>query len=694
MINFPILESISVQNYALYVGSTDSPGLNHTFCSGVNVIVGINGLGKTTLLNMLLKSLTGPYDLPHGDDLGEKKRRLVSSDRYWFRRRVPDDAVNAHITTMFYVGKHYFEVKRSLANLDILEFSVDQQSVQFARPQDLEAAYQNHIIEASGLASFDDFVFLMRYVVFFLEDRRSLVWDAAAQGDILGILFGEQGSNRKEYVELFNELLSKDSEYRNIQAVVNKRKKEYQKQLGSIEGGQLDMLIKQHEKRKDDVENCRKRKEELSQERDSLRTQIENRRRDIYDGRASLTKNLNEFYTSFFPQVNDASRYLLSHFEAEAGCIVCGNNTPEAVDRVNAKLSMNTCPVCESPIERSGQPSNDPHAGEEIEDLRASIGKLESELQSMLEPLYKAELEFASVSAELVSAVSETNSLEQQLNAIGKSMPEAINRREEIANRVSSFEDALCEIEIERDRLTEQFRGIAEGIDREVKVVSDRIEESFGRFISGFLAEDCAIAYTSRQSRIGQRAASESFPFPHFVPSLTSGVYRSNATPREYSQSVSESQKEFIDLAFRMALLEVAAPNAAAMLILETPEASLDSVFIPRAADLLRRFAVRSGGGASTRLIASSNVNREQMIPALFGAYPDMRFYGQVVDEKPLASPPTIPIDEREIHVLDLLQIAAPTRALDRFRIPYEEERDQAIYPERFSKGENEPAQQ
>ncbi len=694
MINFPILERISVQNYALYVGSTDSPGLNHTFSSGVNVIVGINGLGKTTLLNMLLKSMTGPYDLPHGDELGEKKRRLVSSDRYWFRRRVPDDAVNAHVTAMFYVGEHYFEVKRSLANLDIVELSVDQQCVQLARPQDLEAAYQNHIIEASGLSSFDDFVFLMRYVVFFLEDRRSLVWDAAAQGDILGILFGEQGSNRKEYVELFNELLSKDSEYRNIQAVVNKRKKEYQKQLGSIEGGQLDMLIKQHEKRKDDVETCRKRKEELSQERDSLRTQIENRRRDIYDGRASLTKDLNEFYTSFFPQVNDAARYLLSHFEAEAGCIVCGNSTSEAIERVNAKLSMNTCPVCESPIERSGQPSNDPHAGEEIEGLRASIEKLESELQSMLEPLNKAELEFAHVSAELVSAVSETNSLEQQLNAIGQSMPEAINRREEIANRVSSFEDALNEIEIERTRLTEQFRGIAEGIDQEVKVVSQRIEESFRTFISGFLAEDCAIAYTSRQSRIGQRAASGSFPFPHFVPSLTSGVYRNNATPREYGQSVSESQKEFIDLAFRMALLEVAAPNTAAMLILETPEASLDSVFIPRAADLLRRFAVRSGGGVSTRLIASSNVNREQMIPALFGAYPDMRFHGQVVDEKPLASPPTIPIEERANHVLDLLQIAAPTRALDRFRIPYEEERDRAIYPERFSKVENEPAQQ
>jgi len=145
---------------------------------------------------------------------------------------------------------------------------------------------------------------------------------------------------------------------------------------------------------------------------------------------------------------------------------------------------------------------------------------------------------------------------------------------------------------------------------------------------------------------------------------------------------VSESQKEFIDLAFRMALLELAAPNAPTMLILETPEASLDSVFVPRAADLLRRFATRLNGAHETRLIASSNVNREQMIPALFGAYPDQRFYGQVVDETAIDMPPMIPIAERASHVLDLLTIAVPTRALERFRAAYEEERDQAICPD------------
>lgn len=70
------------------------------------------------------------------------------------------------------------------------------------------------------------------------------------------------------------------------------------------------------------------------------------------------------------------------------------------------------------------------------------------------------------------------------------------------------------------------------------------------------------------------------------------------------------------------------------------------------------------------------------MIPALFGAYPDQRFYGQVIDEPASDMPPTVAVEERAAHVLDLLSIAAPTRALERFREAYEQERDQAIYPD------------
>ena len=65
------------------------------------------------------------------------------------------------------------------------------------------------------------------------------------------------------------------------------------------------------------------------------------------------------------------------------------------------------------------------------------------------------------------------------------------------------------------------------------------------------------------------------------------------------------------------AIIAEVAGDAPSMFIVETPEASLDSVFVPRAGAMMRRFLYRSS--ARSYLIASVNLNREAMIPALFG---------------------------------------------------------------------------
>jgi hypothetical protein len=55
------------------------------------------------------------------------------------------------------------------------------------------------------------------------------------------------------------------------------------------------------------------------------------------------------------------------------------------------------------------------------------------------------------------------------------------------------------------------------------------------------------------------------------------------------------------------------------MLVLETPAANLDSLFIYNAGDLLRNLANEKGQSANL-LLASSNLNDANMIPALLGS--------------------------------------------------------------------------
>lgn len=104
---------------------------------------------------------------------------------------------------------------------------------------------------------------------------------------------------------------------------------------------------------------------------------------------------------------------------------------------------------------------------------------------------------------------------------------------------------------------------------------------------------------------------------PSFSISMTSSTH---AVPqkRVTSDSVSESQKEFLDLAYRMALLDMVCSDGATTLVIETPEASLDSWFMLRAAELMRRFAP-TGSRPVRNLIATSNINGTAMIPGLLG---------------------------------------------------------------------------
>src|SRR6266850_3626900 len=99
-VRLPILKSMEILDYPMYPGS-EGHGFRHTFQPGLNVVVGVNGLGKTTLLNILFRTLVGPYD-PRKSDLlepGSKLHALTELKRFnYFALRIGTDARNARVT--------------------------------------------------------------------------------------------------------------------------------------------------------------------------------------------------------------------------------------------------------------------------------------------------------------------------------------------------------------------------------------------------------------------------------------------------------------------------------------------------------------------------------------------------------------------------------------------------------------------
>ena len=69
-VRFPVLTGLHVEGYGLFPGNRGK-GLKAVFPSGLTVVLGANGLGKTTLVWIMYRLLSGPYDIPGLDDGGD-----------------------------------------------------------------------------------------------------------------------------------------------------------------------------------------------------------------------------------------------------------------------------------------------------------------------------------------------------------------------------------------------------------------------------------------------------------------------------------------------------------------------------------------------------------------------------------------------------------------------------------------------
>ena len=235
-----------------------------------------------------------------------------------------------------------------------------------------------------------------------------------------------------------------------------------------------------------------------------------------------------------------------------------------------------------------------------------------------------------------------------------------------LEERVSNQTDTLANLKREQQNAEHAFSKVFGHFQQSITKQADKIREIFAERISEFLLEQAEIALSTTRAPIGE--SGQSYDWPSFLLSMTSGTFV-NPSPRRNRSEVSMSQGEFIDLAFRLALVEVAAGAGPATLVFDAPEASLDALFMRRAGAFLARFTQVN---EQNRLVVTSNLTNADMIPALFGAYEE---------EAGDPSPVTIPRPDRWGRVVDLLKIAAPTSAVLIVGARYDNLLNNALFP-------------
>ena len=659
MISLPLLISLDVTDYGLYPGDDSAtPGLHIRFASGLTLVLGANGLGKTTLITMLYRLLTGPSDIPallRGTDLGTaslQPTELNGNLRRTFAQRVADGAVHATARLLFHIGDEEVSIERNLRDLSLRSFRVGTSPAS----QD-EQQYEKEMVRLANVSTFGDWILLLRYIVFYFEDRRSLVWDPSAQRQLLRILFLEP-SQAQYWTDSEREILEADTRVRNFRAVATREEStlvqeeslaanepEMREELRNLErlqgidNASLDEINSNLSAMEAHYESTRLRFLILQQERESIYRELE---------RAQLLA-----VNARLPKHSDSARYILAQLLTKAECLVCGNSVPGVMASMESRIRANECIVCGTDLTSVSEPILTEFADEEIRRRQMALQAIDGELEAARIALEESQSERDSIVTEIQSLQTAIAERSARVDFLLRRLPPEEAELQERRREFSSLRASVAVLQHELDEKRKSFSQIITDANVAIERHASAVLESFRAFAHEFLFEECRLLWSPRAARLGQ--AGTRFEFPAFELEL-GGSNFTGTVRRGGPDEVSESQREFIDVSFRMALARVAAQRKVTSLVMDAPESSLDTVFIDRAARVLGTFGRPELGN---RLIVTTNLVAGQLIPALLRNAANQ--------------------SDRLGRVVDLLAIAAPTAALRNLRDEYEVARDQLL---------------
>jgi hypothetical protein len=653
MIKLPIIHELSVDGYALYPGTTARPGLNIDFRPGLTLILGANGLGKTTLITILFRMLAGPYDIPNlasGVDFGNRRlevRQLSRADRRIFAERVIDDAAKATATLKFALGETVIEITRSLADLELLRLRVEQVPSMAAQ----EESYQSIVQENANLSLFADWILILRYLIFYFEDRRALVWDASAQRQLLRLLFlDREASTAQSAME--REILSLDSSVRNQQYALGREEKrvarteaslgtsdEVRQQLALFQRIQDDELTRLAELDDSLVSLDAKRKE--------ARVNALNAEQAQESAMRSLERYQLTAIRAAFPNASQTAEYLLGQILADETCLVCQNEVPNFAEDLRARILSHRCVVCGSNIPADKGSSQ--RTAREITRATKDFEQAETQATAAAAERDAAETSYDELVTKIAELASSTATRSADIDNLIRRLPPDEQALHEQRSYLATMRGRLAADRQLLQQLRNGFGQFADRLNIEISSRGEEIKDAFESYASGFLIEGCELVWAPRKSRLGETG--ELIDFPAFELSMTGAGFRSPVR-RTGPQQVSESQREFIDLAFRMSLMQVAAAGGTSMVI-DAPESSLDAVFVTRAATVLTRFG---SPRSDNRLLVTSNLIDGDLIP-------------QLLRKANIKTP-------RSRRIVDLLKLATPTAATAELHDLYERVRE------------------
>lgn len=645
-IHFPVFQRLDVDGYRLYPGLPNSPGLHLDFTPGPWIVLGVNGLGKSTLLLILKHVLTGPARIRGAGFTGDRSDVLPVDQRF-FAVRVGDGAKAAVATAEIKFGAAVLKVRRRLSDLGLVEASV--RGGQDEAVVTTEHEYRTLLAELMGLARFEDALRVLDRVTFFLEAREPLIWDLSAQFELFRAILTPSSS--EELRRLEGEIVSADSSARNLNAVlyklVSRRDAQQAKQETAAETrARLAKATAELEEAEAEEIKLQKQLEAAEERRSDARIAAKRADRAADDAARQYEEIKFEVLRHAFAGVSPNEQYVFLKIISERICLACGNKADLAADELERRRAENRCLVCGS--ER--------HTDENVVSTAATMNLRATEafkaLQSVRDELHtaggkyqSAEEEYRSIDTDLEVMRRRVDSLKREARRWRSKLPtqdQAELARDE--DRIEGLRREVLNFRKERDDAEDKIAVLLTELKAATESIRERLETEFQRHAQAFFAERVRLVYAPRKDRIGQ--GGRVFEFPAFEIELTSSATDGDFVRRSANQ-VSLSQREYLDIIFRMSLVETFG-GASGSFVVDGPEGSVDAVFAEKAGNLFAELANRTNG---MTVILACNIVEGAFIPNTLRAYKNT--------------------DDRSGRLVNLVDLAAPTAALVTLRGEY-----------------------
>jgi DNA repair exonuclease SbcCD ATPase subunit len=358
MIRLPLFTFLRVSNYGLFPGVPSGSGLEWIFKDGLSLIAGVNGLGKTTLITILLRCLTGPCDLT-GTGIPDQLESVLPAApvslrpavKKFFRQRVADDAKTATAELRATFGADEVQITRNLSDMSLANFVVNGQDQELpSYGPSAERIFQEKMCGLFGLGSFIDILLILHHIVFFTEDRSGALWDENAQRQILRALFLDM-KLANLVAELEREVGSADSNARNLSATafgLHSRLQAAKDREKSSPGAAADLAVEQKllDAELEERERLSGRLSDLDAERRDLRRQLEHAKSERERAENKVEELKFAVLARLFPKMEDSARLVVLKALSSGECLVCGADARGRRDELERLLARGFCPAC------------------------------------------------------------------------------------------------------------------------------------------------------------------------------------------------------------------------------------------------------------------------------------------------------------------------------------------------------------